>query len=87
MQSLESIRKIVRQRLEELGAPVEEAMSEACLLQDNAYCGRRFVLGDYQAVWFIEENQLKLFGPAGELLESDRLDRQSTMAPAFAKAA
>ena len=71
MHPLESIRSEVRQRLAELGA-AGECMAETCLLQDNAYCGRRFSLGGYQAVWFLEENQVKFFGPTGELLASNR---------------
>jgi hypothetical protein len=67
---LESIRSEVRQRLTELGA-IGESVAETCLLQDSAYCGRRFSLGGFQAVWFLEENQLKYFGPSGELLSSD----------------
>lgn len=69
--SLEAIRSEVKQRLMALGAN-GESMAETCLLQDNAYCARRFSLDGYQAVWFLEENQLKFFGPHGELLATDR---------------
>jgi hypothetical protein len=67
---LESIRSEVLLRLTELGA-AGESMAETCLLQDGSYCARRFSLGGFQAVSFLEENQVKFFGPNGELLASD----------------
>lgn len=47
---------------------VQEPVRETLLIQDGYFCGRRFVLAGYQLVWFLEEQQIKLFSPTGELL-------------------
>lgn len=73
VQPLELIRSEVRRRLAEFGASGEESMAESCLLQDNAYCGRRFMLDGFQAVWFLEENEVKFYAPGGELLGGESL--------------
>ena len=88
MHSLESIRVEVRSRLLQLGAAQGESLAESCLLQNNAYCGRRFMLGGFQAVWFFEENQVKFFGVEGELLASEQLGKpKQQLIPTRAKAA
>lgn len=47
-----------------------EEMSESILIRDGYYCGRRFVCGALSAVWFAEEDQIKLFDQDGQLVES-----------------
>jgi hypothetical protein len=41
--------------------------SESILIRDGYYCGRRFELGDYRAVWFLEEDILKISTADGQL--------------------
>jgi len=50
----------------------ELEMKESVLIRANHYVGRRFHVGTYQAVWFMEEDQLKIQDAEGTLLA--RLD-------------
>ncbi|XZE56771.1 hypothetical protein SH139x_002903 [Planctomycetaceae bacterium SH139] len=43
---------------------------EACLIRNGYYCGRRFQCGDHSAVWFAEEDEIKIYAPNGALLEA-----------------
>jgi hypothetical protein len=45
-------------------------MLETTLIRDGAYCGRKFSLSGYSIIWFIDEQQIKLFGQSGSLLQS-----------------
>lgn len=67
--STDSIRGRVRTILECFGVPSDAAMHETILIRGGFYCGRRFLCDGMQVVWFIEENQLKVFGRGGELNE------------------
>lgn len=42
-------------------------LSESILIRDGFYCGRRFNLGSHRAVWFFEEDALKIYAAGGEL--------------------
>lgn len=56
---------------------LQQPASEAMLIRDGFFCGRRFRLGDYQAVWFIEEDELKIrdqHGTALVLLNAAQID-------------
>jgi hypothetical protein len=49
---------------------------ESILIRDGFYCGRRFDLGTHRAVWFLEEDEVKIYGGEGKLLgvlSSDQL--------------
>jgi hypothetical protein len=41
---------------------------ETLLIRGGAYCGRRFDLPSGHALWFFEEDQLKLYSADGRLL-------------------
>ncbi|QDV68490.1 hypothetical protein Poly24_21990 [Rosistilla carotiformis] len=41
--------------------------NEAILIREGHYCGRRFAFGPYTAIWFVEENQIKIFDPDGSV--------------------
>ena len=47
--------------------PAAAIVSESILIRDGYYVGRRFNLGSYRAVWFLEEDELKLYHASGEL--------------------
>ncbi len=68
--ALEHVREAVRSLLRSLGAEDVDAMRETMLIRNGLYCGRRFRCGAYQAIWFIEEDELKLFGPCGDVLKT-----------------
>lgn len=42
--------------------------SESILVRDQFYCGRRFHAGSYRAVWFLEEDELKISTDTGQLV-------------------
>lgn len=70
----ESIRKRFREwirarSLQEL----PHSMLETTLLQGGCYIGRRFSLLGFSLLWLIDEQQIKLFGPDGSLIESENL--------------
>jgi hypothetical protein len=58
----------------ELGLDVAQPITESILVRDGYYCGRRFRCGGFSAVWFAEEEELKLYGRGGELLEVRSLE-------------
>ncbi|GIW96871.1 MAG: hypothetical protein KatS3mg111_0204 [Pirellulaceae bacterium] len=66
--TLERVREAVRQQLHRLGADPSFPMRETMLIRSGLYCGRRFGCGSYQAVWFIEEDEVKFYGPCGDVL-------------------
>ena len=41
---------------------------ESILIRGEYYCGRRFYTADHHAVWFIEEDELKIYRSSGELV-------------------
>lgn len=43
------------------------AILETTLIRGGCYCGRKFSLLGYSAVWFQEEGQIKLYQPSGHL--------------------
>jgi hypothetical protein len=47
--------------------PENPIVRESILIRGEYYCGRRFHTVDYQAVWFIEEDELKIYRSSGEL--------------------
>lgn len=61
------VRENVRQIVAEHGVDPQD-MSESILIRDGYYCGRRFQLDGLQAVWFVEENELKVYNADGSLL-------------------
>ena len=64
----ERIRGLIRETFDRLGAPGDE-IRETILIRDGYYCGRRYQRGGLQAIWFIEENQLKFHAQDGSVLE------------------
>ena len=66
--ALEAVRRLVRRTFAELGADAEDEFQETILIRHDQYCGRRFQAGDLQAIWFIEEDELKLYSADGTVL-------------------
>ena len=64
------IRDLISQTLVSLGAPGSAVVQESLLIRAGTYCGHRFRKGDYQAVWFVEEDQIKFFNRDGRLLNT-----------------
>ena len=66
---LDRIRRHVEEAFRQLGSPCPKAFREIILVNDGHYCGRRFVCEDLEAVWFIEEAEVKFYGPDGTVLQ------------------
>jgi hypothetical protein len=67
---VDQIRSLVESKLSALDrGPKCEVLREKILIRDGNYCGHRFMHGGVQAVWFIEENQIKIYGPNGRVQE------------------
>ena len=64
------IRQYIRSTLLALGEPQPPTVVESLLIRDGIYCGHRFRRNAYEAVWFVEENQVKFYGPDGALLQT-----------------
>ena len=64
----ERVLRLVQQTFEELGADAAEPPRQTILVRDGYYCGYRFTGEAHQAVWFVEEDQVKFYGPDGSLL-------------------
>ena len=69
---------------EQLGIPIEIAESnirESLLIIDGIYCGRRFSLDGYTLTWFVEENQVKMMSPQGQLVTACSPSAFTTYSP------
>jgi hypothetical protein len=64
---LEAIRHLVRRTFAELGTAEEFEVTEHILLREDMYCGRRFQAGGLQAIWFIEEDEIKFHAKDGSV--------------------
>ncbi len=64
---LNQIRGRVCQAFAEMGVETSD-MNETILIRDGHYCGRRFQADHGHAVWFLEENQIKVYLADGKVL-------------------
>lgn len=65
------IRRLVSHTFAELGFGTGE-LRETILIRGGQYCGRRFELAGASAIWFVEENEIKIYragGPVTQVLE------------------
>ena len=69
VQVLAQVRTIIREKLNQLGSLADSVPGEAILIRDGFFCGRRFYSDGLEAVWFIEENQVKFYDRDGGILE------------------
>jgi hypothetical protein len=61
----------IRGRVEQLFAELDfgpEICRETILIRDGSYCGRRFEAAGGHAIWFAEEDQLKLVDAGGSVV-------------------
>ena len=63
------VRAIVQEAFTRLGEPDDQIPSEAMLIRDGFFCGRRFVGEELEAVWFIEENEIKFYNGEGAVVQ------------------
>ena len=67
-QRLAAVRRCLDRWLEEQHAGGDIEIGDAVLIRDGFYVGRRFQLGKFQAVWFMEEDEVKIHDATGALL-------------------
>jgi hypothetical protein len=63
----EHVRHLVAEAFARANMPQPGEFSESILIKGGNYCGRRFVGEGGHAIWFVEENQLKIYGADGKL--------------------
>ncbi|TWT79173.1 hypothetical protein CA13_05710 [Planctomycetes bacterium CA13] len=59
-----------------------EILSESMLIRDGFFCGRCFHMESHRAIWFIEEDEVKIYGIDGKLqhvLSGEEIDQAATM--------
>lgn len=68
-QTLQQVRELIGQRFRVMGVTEESQLSESILIQEGCYCGRRFSRDGVQAIWFVEEGQVKFYCREGTVVE------------------
>jgi len=85
---LEAIRRLTRNTFAHLGAKAPVEISENILIRDEMYCGRRFQCGELEAIWFVEEDEIKIYGGNGMVVRvMSATDALSCAPPTHSKAA
>lgn len=80
-EALEAVRRAVRGTFVELGADAGLHMSEHILLRNDTYCGRRFFADGLQAIWFVEEDQVKIHAQDGSVARVMSVEEAVRLAP------
>ncbi len=78
---LAKIRSSIASELLALGAGDVSDLRETLLIRDGLFCGRKFQCHGYSVVWFMEENEIKFFGPTGQLLRATTPEQCVSMEP------
>ncbi len=86
--SSDKVRQAVAWHLQCLGARETCSMHETILIRNGLFCGRKFRCEEYEVVWFDEEDEIKFFGPCGQMLRVSSVatcladfDRQRSLEP------
>lgn len=51
----------------------DTSLCETVLVRDGVYCGHRFTCDEFTAVWFFEENEIKVYDHDRKLLRVETL--------------
>lgn len=65
----QKVKELVYEKLRGLGADLDVNRRETLLIRDGAYCGHRYCVDSLQAVWFIEEDEIKFYGQDGRVID------------------
>lgn len=68
-QRLASVRQHLESWFRDRYPNVEWSPTESILISDGCYCGRRFIFDPFSAIWFVEEDELKIFDEDGSVAE------------------
>ena len=66
---LQRTRAFVEQAFQQLDRYTTLPLREAALIRDGQYCGHRFTSRELSAVWFFEEDQVKIYGSDRQLIQ------------------
>ena len=70
---VQRVRRLVRDTISELSHEPAEHLQETILIRDGYYCGRRFQADHVQAIWFMEEGEVKFYAVDGGVLRVSRV--------------
>lgn len=73
-EQIQRTREVVLGIFAELGSEDTE-LCETVLIRDGQYCGHRFSCDEFSAVWFFEENEIKVSDNSRSLLRVESLDQ------------
>jgi hypothetical protein len=73
LKPVDRVRRAVTDRLAQLSGGFPTSLYEAILIRNGLFCGRKFQWEGYEVVWFLEEDEIKFFGPCGNLLAAESL--------------
>lgn len=65
---VERVRHAICGQLTKLCSQPVTSLHETILIRNGLYCGRKFQVSGYEVIWFVEEDEIKVFGPCGNLL-------------------
>jgi len=84
-----AVREQVFSLLATLNPKPDRFQSETILFHENKYCGHRFALGEFRAVWLLKENRVIIFNGTGRPLRNLTVEQlfQAQQQPAERKAA
>lgn len=74
-QLTENVRQLVTEAFAGLGLPDSAQFRESILIHGGNYCGRRFDGAGAHAVWFAEENQIKVITDDGRMVQLSAYER------------
>ncbi len=66
---LQRTRAFVEQAFQQLDQFTTLPLREAALIRNGQYCGHRFTSRELSAVWFFEEDQVKIYGSDRQLIQ------------------
>ena len=66
---LQRTRAFVEQAFQQLDRYTKLPLREAALIRNGQYCGHRFTSRELSAVWFFEEDQVKIYGSDRQLIQ------------------
>jgi len=74
-QRLASVRRCLELWLDSQQCDTDAEIRDSVLIRDGFYVGRRFQLGNFSAVWFMEQDEVKVRDASGSVVA--RFDAQA----------
>ena len=66
--STAAVRDLIQRTFEDFGIDGSEPPRETLLIRDGHFCGRRFCHESMDAIWFVEENEIKFYDSTGAVV-------------------